>query len=299
VPSALILLNPRARAGWRAPVGRILKAFRAAGWEAELWAGDEPNWTERAAGRAVESGVTAIFGAGGDGLLADMLPALIGSSVAMGVIPLGTGNVWARELGLPLDPEKAIAAQLAQPPRRVDVGLANGRPFLVIASVGFDAQIVRLVESGSKVLGQIAYPLAGVTLAGAVRGVSCRVTIDEETFDDFEMLAGIATNGRLYGGLVPLAPDARVDDGLLDMVLFAGSGPVEAAAHAARVLTGQHIADPRITIRRAKSLRIEALGGSLPVQTDGDLHGTTPLEVRVLPSAVLALGMPVNGGPST
>jgi YegS/Rv2252/BmrU family lipid kinase len=292
VPEAIVLVNPRARAGERPPIGRILRAFRAADWSAEVWAGEGVGWAEAAARRAVDFGAAAIFGAGGDGLLADILPAVLGTHVALGVVPLGTGNVWARELGLPLEPDRAIATQLAQPARRVDVGLANGRPFLVIASVGFDAQIVRLVESQTKALGQIAYPLAGVSLAGAVRGVRARVTIDDEAPLELSLLAGMATNGRLYGGLVPLSPDARVDDGLLDVVLFAGSGPVEAAAHAAKVLTGLHLSDANITVRRVRQLRIEASDGVLPVQTDGDPRGTTPLSVEVQPGALLALGVP-------
>src|SRR5689334_4068509 len=129
-------------------------------------------------------------------MLSSLLPALLGRPVALGVIPLGTGNVWARELGLPLDPERAIVAQLAGPARPVDVGRANGRPFLVIASAGFDAQIVNLVESGSKSLGQIAYPLAGASLAGVVRGTPCRITLDAEPPRQLELLACMVTNGR-------------------------------------------------------------------------------------------------------
>lgn len=95
---------------------------------------------------------------GGDGLLSQMLPALLHSDVALGVVPFGTGNVWARELGLPLHPERAIAAQLAGPPQPVDVGFANGQPFLVIASVGWEARIVAMVEAdaATKALGQRA-----------------------------------------------------------------------------------------------------------------------------------------------
>lgn len=293
MPTAVVLLNPRSRGGERPPVGRIFRAFRAAGWEAELWAGAGPGWNERAARRAVELGISAIFGAGGDGLLADILPAILHTPIPLGVVPLGTGNVWARELGLPLDAERAVAVQLAGPARPVDVGQANGRPFLVIASVGFDAQIVQLVEAQIKALGQIAYPLAGVSLAAALRGVLCRVEIDDEPPVDVSLLAAMATNGRLYGGLVPLAPNAQVDDGLLDLALFTGKGgPVEAAAHTARVLAGLHLAAPDIVVRHIRRLRIDALDGSLPVQTDGDPRGTTPLDVEVVPGALLALGVP-------
>ena len=292
MPRAIVLLNPRSRSGARARIDRVLAAFRTAGWTAEIWAGEGADWTASAALRARDLGVDAIFGAGGDGLLARILPAVLNTDVALGVVPLGTGNVWARELGLPLRPEHAIARQLAEPPRRVDVGTANGRPFLVIASAGLDARIVELVEAdaGAKALGQLAYPLAGFSLAAGLRGVRTRVWLDDDPPIELNLLAGIVTNGRLYGGLVPLVPQARIDDGALDVALFPGAGPLDASAHAARVLAGLHHADPKVLMRRIQRLRLETLGASLAVQTDGDPLGSTPLEVQVVPGALLALG---------
>src|SRR3977135_675353 len=159
MPRAVVLLNPRSRSGANVSVGRILEPFAEAAWSVELWAGDGAEGTHSAAVRARDLGVDAIFGAGGDGALAQILPAILDTDVALGVVPLGTGNVWARELRLPLQPRRAIAAQLGGPATRVDVGVANQRPFLVIASVGLDARIVELVESdaGAKALGQLAY----------------------------------------------------------------------------------------------------------------------------------------------
>lgn len=293
MPRAVVLLNARSRSGARPPLGRLLDAFSAAGWQVEARAGTSAGWTTWAAREAVLDGVDAVFGGGGDGMLAAILPALMGTPVALGVVPLGTGNVWARELGLPLLTEAAIAAQLADPPRPVDVGWANGeRPFLVAASAGFDASIVRAVEAGGKGLGQLAYPLAGLGLAPAARGTVCRVEVDDEPALEMSLLAAIAMNGRLYGGMVPLAHGARVDDGYLDIVLFIGRVPLDLAAQTARVLTGQHLSDPSIAIRRVQRVRIESLEQPLPTQCDGDLLGTTPLQIEVLPGAVLALGVP-------
>jgi diacylglycerol kinase (ATP) len=100
------------------------------------------------------------------------------------------------------------------------------------------------------------------------------------------------TNGRLYGGVLPLVPAARVDDGVLDLVLFPGAGLAEVTAHAARVLTGLLHTDPRIIIRKVRRLRLETHGRALPVETDGDSLGTTPLELEIVPGALLALGVP-------
>jgi diacylglycerol kinase (ATP) len=293
MPRAVILLNPRSRSGGTVAIGRLLEPFHGAGWSVELWAGDGIDWTYPAALRARALGVAAIFGAGGDGVLAQILPAVLDSDVALGVVPLGTGNVWARELRLPLDPRRAIATQLSGPPARVDIGVANQRPFLVIASVGLDARIVELVESdtGAKALGQLAYPLAGLALASGMRGTPTRVWLNDDQPVELILLAGVVTNGRLYGGVVPLVPQARIDDDQLDVALFVGGGPLEATAHAARVLAGLHQARSDVVMRKVSRVRFESLGQPLPIQADGDPLGITPLDVAVRPAALLAFGV--------
>jgi len=293
MPGAVILLNPRSRSGGSVAIGRLLEPFHDAGWSVELWASEGVDWTYPAAVRARDSGVDAIFGAGGDGVLAQILPAILNTDVALGVIPLGTGNVWARELRLPLDPRRAIIAQLGAPPARVDVGLANQRPFLVITSFGLDARIVEMVESdtGAKALGQLAYPLAGLALASGLRGTPTRVWLNDDDPVELILLAGIVTNGQLYGGVVPIVPQARIDDGQLDVALFVGGGPLEATAHAARVLAGWHQARSDVVMRKVTHARFESIGQPLPIQADGDLLGATPLHVAVQPSALLAFGV--------
>jgi YegS/Rv2252/BmrU family lipid kinase len=291
---AVVLLNHRSRGGSRPPIGRILRAFEKAGWNAEVWAGEGSDWTLEAAQRAVDLGVDAVFGAGGDGMLAAMLPALVGTNVALGVVPLGTGNVWARELGLPLDPAGAIDVQLNAPARLVDVGMLNRRPFLVVASAGLDARIVQVVEASLKGLGQAAYPLVGLGLLGEVRGARCRVQLDDEEIA-LPLLAAVVTNGRLYGGLIPLVPHARIDDGHLDVVLFEGTDPFQLASHVARVLAGQHQRDANIHMQSARTVKIESLDRPLPIQADGDMRGTTPARITLKAQAVLALGVPTHG----
>ncbi len=172
----------------------------------------------------------------------------------------------------------------------------------MIASAGVDARIVELVEgdAGTKGLGQLAYPLVGVSLAGALHGVPTRVWFDDESPIELDLLAGIVTNGRLYGGLVPMMPSARIDDGALDVALFPGGGAVDATAHVARVLAGLHLGDPNVLIRTTRRLRVEPIEGrTLPVQSDGDPLGTTPLQVEVIAGALLALGADQGDGPST
>ncbi|MBV9582422.1 MAG: diacylglycerol kinase family lipid kinase, partial [Chloroflexi bacterium] len=202
-------------------------------------------------------------------------------------------NVWARELGLPLDPEPAIARQLATEPRQVDLGRANGRLYLAVASAGLDARIVEIMESdrSPKRLGQLAYPLVALSLAPEVRGVRAVVRFDDQAPLEVNLLLGVISNGRLYGGVFPLLPRAQLDDGLLDVVLFAGGGAVEAMSHAARVLTGLQANGENVIRRTVRRVHIDTLEQSLPVQCDGDPLGSTPLEIEVMPQALRVLGI--------
>lgn len=181
---AIVLLNHRSRSGGRPPLSRVLRAFEKAGWEAEVWAGSGSGWTVEAARRAVDSGAEALFGAGGDGMLATMLPAVVGSTTALGVVPLGTGNVWARELGLPMEPEAAVTAQLSRPVQRVDIGRLNRTPFLVVASAGLDARIVEVVEANMKGLGQAAYrlPASDCSARSGAQNARLSSTVSRSTF---------------------------------------------------------------------------------------------------------------------
>ena len=105
-------------------------------------------------------------------------------------------------------------------------------------------------DASPKAWGQIAYPLVGLSLAPGLRGTPTRVWLDDEPPLDIDMLAGIVSNGRLYGGVVPLLPNARLDDGALDVALFHGGSPFDATAHAARVLAGRHQGNPNVIMRR-------------------------------------------------
>jgi YegS/Rv2252/BmrU family lipid kinase len=208
--------------------------------------------------------------------------------VPLGVVPLGTGNVWARELGLPLDPGRAIVAQLANRPRAIDVGCVNGRPFLSIASAGFDAEIVRQVESTSKALGQLAYPITALQMASALHATPARVWIDSEPVRQMQLLAGIVMNAHLYAGILPLGSRSQLDDGRLELVLFTG-GPLELAGQIASLLAGHQPEDAQAFVRHVTRVRIEAISTPMPVQADGEAVGTTPFHVEIMPQSLFVL----------
>ena len=251
--------------GANVPVGRILDAFAEAAWSVELWAGDRADWTVSAAVRARDLGVDAIFGAGGDGVLAQILPAILDTDVALGVVPLGTGNVWARELRLPLQPQRAIAAQLAGPTRASTsawptAGLPGhrvGRPGRAHRRAGRvrcgrqGARPTRL-SAGGPGAGQRAARHANACLAGR------RPAHRPESAGRHRHQWPAVRRPRAAG-----APGARRRRRARRVALF-GGGPFEATAHAARVLAGLHQARHDVVMRRVRRARFESLAGPLP-----------------------------------
>jgi diacylglycerol kinase family enzyme len=208
--------------------------------------------------------------------------------VPLGVVRLGTGNVWARELGLPLDPGRAIAAQLANRLRAIDVGCVNGRPFLSIASAGFDAEIVRQVESNSKALGQLAYPITALQMASALHATPARVWIDSEPVRQMQLLAGIVMNAHLYGGRLATRVAESAGRRRLELVLFTG-GPLELAGQIASLVAGHQREDAQAFVRHVTSVRIEAISTPMPVKADGEALGTTPFQVEIMPRSLFVL----------
>ena len=167
------LLIHNLRAGQRDRRGELEQAASRlieAGWDLELGTGDD-DVREHRLREAVAAGIEAVVVAGGDGSLNHTVQLLAGTDTALGVLPLGTANVWAREIGIPLDIRRATDVLLHGETLRIDLGQANGRYFIAIAGVGFDASVTRMVRPATKRrLGMFAYIVAGVAEAMRLRG---------------------------------------------------------------------------------------------------------------------------------
>jgi diacylglycerol kinase (ATP) len=217
--------------------------------------------------------------------------------VALGVLPGGTGNVWAKELGLPtrsplhlLPLVDSVKALVPGARRRIDLGQANGRYFLQWTGVGLDAEVTYVMEPRTRRqrrLGAVAYVVAGLAAAANMVGTRTRIWIDGERIYRRSILL-VISNSQLYGGRVRIATDARLDDGLLDLSIFAGTGFGSAIRTLLAVITGLHVRDPRHSSYRAHSIRIEA-DKPMAVHVDGEPYGTTPVECQVIPRALTVL----------
>jgi YegS/Rv2252/BmrU family lipid kinase len=287
--SALLILNPRAgsRARSRA-VERVLGVAAELGWQLEVVETVARDDATRLAAEAARSGQPIVLVGGGDGTLNEAIQALAGTPTAVGAIPLGTINVWARELGLSLDPIEATRQLLLGEVRRIDLGRANGRFFLLMAGLGFDAEAVHAVEGEPKRrFGPLAFLAAGIVAALRTRGTRLRLRADGETLETNAALVTVG-NTRLWAGAVRITHRATAADGLLDVCVFPGRSLLTKLRHLGLVLLGRHEDDPEVIYLQVRELRVAARP-AIPLQLDGEPFGTTPARLEIVTGALRVL----------
>jgi diacylglycerol kinase (ATP) len=228
------------------------------------------------------SGVDAVFVVGGDGTVMEVATALAGSPLPLGIVPAGTGNHVARYLRLPSEPRAAVQALLAGKSAVLDTGrIAAGPHFVIGAGVGLDAEIIAgTSEVTKRRWGALAYVATGIQVGFRLEPFELRARVDGVEFDGRVLMALVVNMGSLFGGLLELAPDARADDGWLDMVLVR-AGPIrERLAVAQRLLVGRGGRSDSLLCLRGRHLWLDT-SEPRPVQADGELVGVTPLTVTL------------------
>jgi len=288
---ALLLLNPRA-AGGRA--GRLAPQIQA--WlnqHAPLVPLHQP--VSMAAARALLQAAppgSRVVLAGGDGSLHQMLPALLAQGHELGLLPCGTGNDSARAFGLHrLAWPEALHVALHGPARPTDVGevLANGQatPFISSLAAGFDAAVAqRALRAPAWLRGLPRYLQATLSELAALRRFHIRAQVDGQAVHAGDALVASVLNTASYGSGMPVAPDARIDDGQLDLVLAGRFGPVGALAMMPLLLAGLHTRHPRVALHAMTLLQLRA-DPPLPLAADGEaLPDAAELTVRVRPGAL-------------
>lgn len=271
-----------------------LAAFRAAVCEVLAEHGlEEPLWVEttpdepgrRLVEQAVREGVGLVLASGGDGTVTACVAALAGTGIPLGVLPAGTGNLLARNLGLPLGLRDALEVALAGADQWLDVGVANGLPFAVMAGIGFDAEMLAgASEPMKKRVGWPAYIPAALRHIGE-RPVRAVLRADGGGPQRCAVSGIIVGNVGSLQGHVELLPGARPDDGLLDVVLLSARGAGGWLLLAADLLRGRY--SGRRHNLRCRELAVE-LDRERLWETDGEVAGRTrELRVTVQPGSLL------------
>lgn len=224
----------------------------------------------------------------GDGLVGQVGGALAGSGAAMGVLPGGRGNDLARVLGIPTDPEGAAAVVAGGNVREIDVGEINGSRFLGIASCGFDSDANRIANEAKLVRGQLVYLYAALKALAGWRPATFTLTLDGHKVEVRGYSVG-AANNKAYGGGMYAAPNAELDDGLLDVVSLAEMSKFRFLTKVLpKVREGTHVDLPEACTHRAREVRIEA-DRPFAVYADGDHAADLPATVTLLPRALRVL----------
>jgi YegS/Rv2252/BmrU family lipid kinase len=236
--------------------------------------------------RATELGEVPVV-VSGDGLIGAVGGAMAGSETPLGLIPGGRGNDLARALGIPDEPEAAVDVVLGGQSRSIDVGEANGKRFLGIASVGFDSECNRLANETHFLRGNLVYAYSMPrTLIG---WKPARFTI--AVGDERKRLTGYfvaVANNSVYGGGMYIAPEAKIDDGEFDVVSIGESGKLRFLWGLRDVLKGTHVDKDEVGVFRTPRLELDA-SRPFPVYADGDYLTDLPVSLRVLPRCLSIL----------
>ena len=283
---AVVIVNPAAH---NAPKPARLREARdwlaAQGWAVEWTQTKASGDATRLAAAAAERRVPLLFVCGGDGTLNEAVNALAGTETTLAVIPAGTVNLWAREISALKKPLGAVRLATEGDRRRIDLGKAGERYFLLMAGFGIDAAVAHNASPGIKArFGALAYAIAAAREALRYRGTPVRIRLDGEDLSARVMML-LAANTRNYAGLAKIAADAVVDDGRLDVCIYQGKGTLDILRHAIRTLLRLHRRSNKVMYRQVK--RVE-MAWEQPVlaQLDGDAVGASPTVVTVAPGSL-------------
>jgi diacylglycerol kinase family enzyme len=271
---------------------RVATFMSEAGWAETLWmetSGDDPGIGM--CQRAVHEACDVVFVCGGDGTVMAAATGLAGSGVPMAILPAGTGNLLARNLDLPLDDEEmALRIGLDGVTRRIDVAAIEDRKFVVMAGLGFDAAIMR--DAPERLKKAVGWPAYFVSATKHLHDRGLRVSIRIDGGDPIHRRVRtvvVGNVGKLQGGLL-LIPDAKPDDGCLDVVLIAPRNGFDWMLVAARILRRATIPDRRMERLRGKHILIEA-SRTGPRQLDGDVIADgNSMNIQIEPGALAVKG---------
>jgi diacylglycerol kinase (ATP) len=296
-----LVVNPAAGKGKGAREGLVAAhRLRDIGCSVDLLVGRDAAGSAQLARRAVESGVDALVVVGGDGMVHLALQALRGGDTAhranagaggnanaqpsatpLGIVPAGSGNDFARALGLlPHRPEAAADVIAGGVVKSIDLGLTDGQWFGGVLSSGFDSRVNERANRMRWPRGPARYNLAIVAELGVFRPLSFRLELDGESMRADAMLVAIG-NGPSYGGGMRVCPGAQLDDGLLSVTVLHAIGKTEFLRLFPRVYRGTHVSHPAVSVHQASRVTVDADGAV--AYADGERVGPMPVTATCVP----------------
>ncbi|MER5361809.1 diacylglycerol kinase [Streptomyces sp. NPDC002785] len=295
-----LFVNPTAGRGRGAHAAQpAASALRDAGFSVRTVLGTDADDALRRAREAVAGGTGALIAVGGDGMMSLALQAVAGTLTPLGVVAVGTGNDFARALGMPIrDPAAAgrLAAEALKggTVREIDLGRVGERWFGSVLASGFDSRVNDRGNRMRWVGGRFKYDLAILAELAAFKPIPYRIGLDGGPVREIEATLIAVGNGSTYGGGMRICADAVMDDGLFDVTVVGDCSRTTLLKVFPRVYKGTHLSHPKVTVHRVSSIELAAAG--VTAYADGEQLGALPLTATCVPGAVrvLAPGSPTG-----
>jgi len=274
----LVILNPAARSERALSAWEKIDALVNGSAKVEVVTTTEAGQAKELAAAAAERGARMVVAAGGDGTINETVNGLAGSKTALGILPVGTMNVFASELGVPKGLREAWKVIEAGHTREIDLVRANRQYFVQLAGVGLDAQVVKETSWSSKrAFGPLSYLYSTAQIAARKPPRLIAESSDGRKVEGSFVLIG---NGRFYGGPIEFFKKARVDDGLLDVLVFKKMSHLDLARYFANIVMGRHTKLADVEYFQAKKVQVRS-EESVPVEVDGELAAELPVTFRI------------------
>jgi len=295
---AVVISNPHASRVRDGRLKQALARLRAGGLTVDVAATTAKGHGAELARQALEDGADLLIAHGGDGTLMEVAPELLASGKPLGVLPAGTGNRLADNLGIPWDPRLAADLILKARPRAIDIcrinALGGVAHFAVCGGCGFDAEVMHRTKPATKrTWGVAAYVATAVSLALEMPRAMLRVTVDGQTLEREAVTVLLANCGEILPTGRKFSNAIDFEDGVMDVFVLDATTWAGAARIAWRLATGRSQPDETMVMLRGREVRIEA-EPSMPAQADGEPCGRTPLVATLLAGALRVLAPPAR-----
>jgi len=287
VKKVLVILNPAAKSDRARALKEKIKALSTRIVVRMTSATGDARAMAR---KGLEEGFETIVAAGGDGTVNEIASGVAGSAVRFGILPVGTMNVFAAELGIPQNNLTAAWRVIEDGfLRELDLPMANSSPFVQLAGIGLDAEVVRLTTPESKKsLGPVSYLLTLAQVAAVSPPTVVLDPVDSRRREGSFVLIG---NGRLYGGPFVLFKNARPDDGFLDVLVFKNQSHWDVVRYFQAIAFGSHADLPDVEYFQTKSMNVHS-SASVPVELDGELADVLPCTFGFFPHKFFVIAPP-------
>ncbi|HKZ57584.1 MAG TPA: diacylglycerol kinase family protein [Thermodesulfovibrionales bacterium] len=287
--SIVLIFNPTAKNASGRKIVRASHFLRSRGYKAEILFTEQKGHAESLARDAVKESPSLIIAAGGDGTFNEIVNGIAGSEIPMAILPLGTTNVLAKELGLPETVDDAMEIAVRGTPKTVSIGKISitchsslvTRYFLLMAGIGFDGEAVfRINETLKKISGKGSYIFSGFKTLSVFNPDKLILDIDGKIYTGYSV---IISKVAKYGGNFKITPDAKLTDPFFYVCLFKGKGRLDILRYVTGIVAGKHLGFRDVEYVRAKNIDVE---GDAHIQIDGDYFGRSPARIEVVPDTV-------------